>query len=265
MDEIEFLAGCARQLARVIDTQHHIVDADLSRAAHWRGPLRREIAGRPPDDAERLAQARTFDWLAGMATTAPPLDEPALLDIHRRATGGGAYRTSGITIGGRPVGHPPAGRVAEMTGEALERAGDGSEPAPLASARLHLELALIHPFGDGNGRTARLAASYVLMRAGYRSTLLTAVEQHTCHDPSSYRRSFALLRARGDAAATWTWLTTALGAMALGSQLVAWHRVQRPTRAERGMRAPEDRSARDALAFQLGRLRAEERDDARHG
>jgi Fic family protein len=265
MDEIEFLASCARQLGQIIDTQHHIVDAELSRPAHWRGSLRREIAGRPPDDAERLAQARTFDGLAETATTGAPFDETLLLDIHRRATGGGSYRTSGITIGGQAVGHPPPSAVAEMTREALRRAGDGGEPPPLASARLHLELALIHPFADGNGRTARLAASYVLMRAGYRSTLLTAVEQHTCYDPSSYRRSFALLRARGDAAATWTWLNTALGAMALSSQLVAWHRVQRTTRAERGTRAPEDRSARDALAFQLRRLRAEEREDARHG
>jgi Fic family protein len=267
VDENEFLADCARRLVRVIETQHHIVDAELSRPAHWRGQLRREIAGRPPDDAEHLAQARAFDWLADMAMVTPgaPLDEALLLDIHRRATGGGAYRASGITIGGHAVGHPPATYVAEMTREALRRAGDGSEPAPLASARLHLELALIHPFSDGNGRTARLAAAYVLMRAGYRSTLFTAVEQHTCYDPSSYRRSFALLRDRGDSAATWTWLTTALGAMALCSQLAAWHRVQRTTRADRGTRIPEDRSARDALAFQLRRLRAEERDDARHG
>ncbi len=34
-------------------------------------------------------------------------------------------------------------------------------------AQLHHEFVLIHPFGDGNGRTARLLVNYVLMRTGY--------------------------------------------------------------------------------------------------
>jgi Fic family protein len=266
MDENEFLASCALRLVRVIELQREVIDAALSHPAHWRGPLRRELAGRPADDAERAAQARVFDWLGSTATGDVALDEALLLDTHRRLVGGdGGYRTSGITIGGQPVAHPPSAHVADMTQQALRRAGDGSEPPVLASARLHLELALIHPFVDGNGRTARLMASSVLMRAGHRSTLLTAVEQHTCWHPSSYRRSFVQLREGTGSVATWTWLNQALGAMALSSQLAAWHRSDRSTLAERTTRMPVDSQGRDALAFQLRRLRAEERDDAGHG
>ena len=266
MDENEFLAGCALRLVRVIELQHEVIDAALSRPARWRGPLRRELAGRPADDLERATQAQVFDWLGGVAMGPTALDEALLLDTHRRLVGGdGGYRARGITIGGHPVAHPPAARVTEMTRDSLRRAGDGAEPPVLASARLHLELALIHPFVDGNGRTARLMASYLLMRAGYRSTLLTAVEQHTCWDPASYRRSFAQLREGSGSIATWTWLNQALGAMALSSQLAAWHRSDRHTLGERTTRMPVDRQGRDALAFQLRRLRAEERDDAGHG
>jgi Fic family protein len=39
-------------------------------------------------------------------------------------------------------------------------------PVALA-AKLHHEFVLIHPFGDGNGRVARLLVNYVLMRHGY--------------------------------------------------------------------------------------------------
>ncbi len=39
-------------------------------------------------------------------------------------------------------------------------------PVALA-AKLHHDFVLIHPFGDGNGRVARLLVNYVLMRHGY--------------------------------------------------------------------------------------------------
>lgn len=35
------------------------------------------------------------------------------------------------------------------------------------AAKLHHDFVLIHPFGDGNGRTARILVNYVLMRSGY--------------------------------------------------------------------------------------------------
>jgi Fic family protein len=44
-------------------------------------------------------------------------------------------------------------------------AGD-LHPIEIAS-RLHHDFVLIHPFGDGNGRTARLLVNHVLMRKGY--------------------------------------------------------------------------------------------------
>jgi Fic family protein len=48
--------------------------------------------------------------------------------------------------------------------EALEK----KELLPIEIAsKLHHDFVLIHPFGDGNGRTARILVNYVLMRNGY--------------------------------------------------------------------------------------------------
>jgi Fic family protein len=42
-----------------------------------------------------------------------------------------------------------------------------AEPNPETAFKTHLRLVEIHPFNDGNGRTARLLMNLVLMRAGY--------------------------------------------------------------------------------------------------
>ncbi len=43
----------------------------------------------------------------------------------------------------------------------------------MAAARAHIELVRIHPFIDGNGRTARLLTNLLLLRAGYPPALYT--------------------------------------------------------------------------------------------
>jgi Fic family protein len=44
---------------------------------------------------------------------------------------------------------------------------DAGLPAPIRAALAHLELVAIHPFNDGNGRTARMLSRVLLVRGGY--------------------------------------------------------------------------------------------------
>lgn len=72
-------------------------------------------------------------------------------------------------------------------------------PVELA-AKLHHDFALIHPFGDGNGRVARLLANYVLQRFGYLPIIvptgdkvryLTALRLADAGDLSAFTEYFA--------------------------------------------------------------------------
>jgi Fic family protein len=72
-------------------------------------------------------------------------------------------------------------------GEWLSKA----EPAPATSFDAHYRLVAIHPFGDGNGRTARLLMNLLLLREGYppvavrpedRKTYLDTLEQASMRD-----------------------------------------------------------------------------------
>ena len=62
-----------------------------------------------------------------------------------------------------------------------------SPPQPLVrSALLHLNLIAIHPFNDGNGRTARILASVELVRDGVRAPELISIEAYLRRNRDEY-------------------------------------------------------------------------------
>ena len=111
-------------------------------------------------------------------------------ELHRRIVFrsqpeiGGIYSTLPRRIAGSPVIFPNAVKIPGLMkeyGEWLTRA----EPTPAASFDAHFRLVAIHPFADGNGRTARLLMNLLLLREGYppvavrpedRKTYLDALE-----------------------------------------------------------------------------------------
>ena len=100
-----------------------------------------------------------------------------VLDIHRRVLGhvdplgAGRLRLTQVYVGSHVP--PPAARLPELLDEFIAWLNSGRaatlaarHPVELA-ARAHYRLVHIHPFYDGNGRTARLLMNYILMQAGY--------------------------------------------------------------------------------------------------
>jgi len=147
--------------------------------------MRRELHGYA-QPSEVMRYARAFDQLLP-AALAPSwtLDAGILGEIHDSAVGGGAFRTTELTVGGHHK-FPPPSAVPELVDNVLAQTAASSEPPAVMATRLHLNLLTIHPFLDGNGRTARLAATLWLARGGFRSTLFTAVEQHFHPTPAEY-------------------------------------------------------------------------------
>ncbi len=107
-------------------------------------------------------------------------DERLIREIHRRVLDDidpllrpGEYRRGENRVAdaeGRAIFSTPiSGDVPELMHEfgSWLRAGGDKRPAPVLAALAHLELVAIHPFYDGNGRTARALARYLLVRGGY--------------------------------------------------------------------------------------------------
>ncbi|MGN1110346.1 MAG: Fic family protein [Oscillospiraceae bacterium] len=100
-----------------------------------------------------------------------PLDENLVNDFHEKLMEnifqGGIYRNHDVMITG--ASHKPPSpnemyrQIKAFYAELNDKAG--TNPIELA-AWTHAEFVRIHPFSDGNGRTARLIMNYQLMYAG---------------------------------------------------------------------------------------------------
>lgn len=65
-------------------------------------------------------------------------------------------------------------------------------PTPLIAGLVHYQFVTIHPFYDGNGRTARLLATFILHRGGYGLNGFFSLEEHHARDLENYYGSLAV-------------------------------------------------------------------------
>jgi fido (protein-threonine AMPylation protein) len=116
-----------------------------------------------------------LDWLKEVvASPRHPVGEKEILELHGMILQGiddanaGRYRTLMVRISGSTVVLPNAQKVPQLMGQFASwlKSPTGLHPAELA-AQAHYRLVSIHPFVDGNGRTARLLMNLLLMQKGY--------------------------------------------------------------------------------------------------
>jgi Fic family protein len=65
-------------------------------------------------------------------------------------------------------------------------------PAPLIAGLAHYQLVTLHPYYDGNGRTARPLATFLLQRDGYGMNGFFSLEEEHARDLAAYYRSLAV-------------------------------------------------------------------------
>ena len=64
--------------------------------------------------------------------------------------------------------------------------GRGELPAPLVAALAHYQFATIHPYYDGNGRTARLLTTLILHRSGYGLKGIYSLDEYYARNLAGY-------------------------------------------------------------------------------
>jgi Fic family protein len=115
-----------------------------------------------------------IEFVEGLVETRSELTEDVILQVHKLIMSNvvedaGHYRTMGVRITGASFMPPPSLEVRPTMNELLKwlrENPDEHTPIELAAV-LHHRFVQIHPFLEGNGRTARLLMNAILMKNGY--------------------------------------------------------------------------------------------------
>ena len=81
--------------------------------------------------------------------------------------------------------------IPELLDELVEYVNTTDDHPLIIAAVVHYQLVTIHPFEDGNGRTARLLSGYILDYYGYGFSGIGSLEEYFAYDPDEY---YALLQ-----------------------------------------------------------------------
>lgn len=137
---------------------------------------------------EVVNHQEAIEFVESLASNEYVLNKVDILSIHHLVLQkiekdfAGKYRTSGVRISGANFVPPNALKVDEFVSELIDFANDSEVDILIRSAIFHHRFAWIHPFFDGNGRTARLLLNLILMKSGFPPAIILKNDRKKYYD-----------------------------------------------------------------------------------
>lgn len=146
------------------------------------------VVGKPlKDQLEALNHARAVDYIQTLAKqhkSHQNIQEKDILTIHRLILNGindewaGRYRHSEVFVRGSTYQFPLPQSVPYAMGELMQWLEKVRCEHPVRiAADAHFKLVTVHPFVDGNGRTARLLMNLILLIHDYPMAVIRSEER----------------------------------------------------------------------------------------
>ena len=147
------------------------------------------------------ALLRVEEW----TTRKTPLTEELIQRLHGMVERGPRAKPSPYRDGQNVIRDSETGAIVYLPPEAKDvpglmaglvdwvgRAEAEDIPVPVIAGLAHYQFVTIHPYYDGNGRTGRLLATFLLHRGGYGLHGFFSLEEHHARDLAAYYRSLAV-------------------------------------------------------------------------
>ncbi len=144
---------------------------------------------------KELVKSLHFMMMRHRADKHPGLWRPGAIYVRNEATGEIVYEG--------PLASDVPRLIEELCAQLTEEDGDASTRM-IRAAMAHLNLVMVHPYSDGNGRMARCLQTLVLARGGVLTPAFSSVEEYLGRNQQKYYDVLALVgqgrwQPRGDA------------------------------------------------------------------
>lgn len=139
---------------------------------------------------EAINHKEAIEFLEELINDNSELSEIDIKNIHALVLKGiddenaGRYRTENVIISGASHISPESVIVPELMEKLIYRYDEWKERYHpiIVAALLHAEFVKVHPFIDGNGRTARLLMNFEAMKNGYPPIIIKTKQRHKYYD-----------------------------------------------------------------------------------
>ncbi|MGE0009366.1 MAG: Fic family protein [Candidatus Babeliales bacterium] len=158
------------------------------------------IPGRERDEKEVRGYYKALEAVQKYVAQNTPITQDLIKTLHALVIAGGKvkvkpspYRESQNVIkesgSGRIVYMPPEAKdVPELMQDLVAWISEKKDtiPCPIIAAIAHYQFATIHPYLDGNGRTARLLATLLVHQGGYDLKGIYSLDEYYARDIQAY-------------------------------------------------------------------------------
>ncbi|NJM42178.1 MAG: Fic family protein [Anaerolineae bacterium] len=159
----------------------------------------RTIKGRERDVSEVKHYWDALLWVESQAMRRTPLTDELVRKLHALTEHGQHRRPSPYRDGQNVIRDsitrdivylPPEAKDVPALMKALVRWVAQAESegllVPIVAGLAHYQFVTLHPYYDGNGRTARLLATFILQRGGYGLNGILSIEEQHARDLERY-------------------------------------------------------------------------------
>ncbi len=204
--DVTVLAGL-RETARLVSTHYstQIEGNRLTQAQVKEAVAGARFPGRERDELEVRCHYRAIEETERLAAEGKSLTERQLRCLHGLVLTGQPkptpYRDGQNVIRSSrtreivylpPEAKAVPGLVADLVKWTNQQLDMGELPVPLIAALAHYQFATIHPYYDGNGRTARLLANLILHKAGYGLKGIYSLDEYYARNLAGYYEALAV-------------------------------------------------------------------------
>ncbi len=168
--------------------------------------LEGHFPGRARDEHEVRGYYAALAQLEQYAAQAHPVTERVIQTLHALVMSDGRARAKPTAYrdGQNVIRSGSTGAIVYMPPESKDVSGlmrnmvswikenEDELPSPIVAAISHYQFATIHPYYDGNGRTARLLATLILHLGGYDLKGLYSLEEYYAKNLLAYYRAISI-------------------------------------------------------------------------